>query len=57
MTQYSVQPWVRLFVKSWGGFSIAKNMGKISVREKCSNKELFLDRIFQHSVRIQENTD
>ena len=28
MRQYSVQPWVRLFVKSWGIFLIAKNIDK-----------------------------
>ena len=28
-----------------------------ALREKCSNTEFFLIRIFLYSVRIQENTD
>ena len=31
--------------------------GKVSLREKCPNKELFLVRIFLYSDWIQENTD
>ena len=31
--------------------------GKVSLREKCPNKELFLVRIFLFSDWIQENTD
>ena len=31
--------------------------GKVSLRKKCPNKELFLVRIFLYSDWIQENTD
>ena len=32
MTQYSVQPQDRLFVKCYGSLSFAKNVGKILVK-------------------------
>ena len=32
-------------------------MTRLALREKCTNTESFLVRIFLHSVGIQENTD
>ena len=39
------------------GKLIRRSMHFPSLREKCPNTELFLLRIFLHSVQIQKNTD
>ena len=37
--------------------TINHNLLRATLHEKCPNTELFLDRIFLYSARIQENTD
>ena len=38
-----------------GSWFMKLELTKTTLRKKCSNTELFLVRIFQYSVRIQEN--
>ena len=41
----------------WSRYLDFINSFPVALREKCPNTELFLVRIFQYSVRIQENTN
>ena len=40
MTHYSVQPRYRIFVKGYGFFSFAKNMGKNICKETASKRTI-----------------